>query len=229
MKPTLLLLHGALGTKKQLNPLKELLSNKFQIHTFNFEGHGDHSSDKDYSIDLFTQNVVDFMQEHHLESAHLFGYSMGGYVALNLAHKHPQLVDKIVTLGTKFAWDKATAEKEMKLLNPEKIAKKAPAFAQMLEAIHSQNDWKNVVQKTAHMMYVLGTGAKIKAATFTQIEQAVLICIGDQDHMVSIEESKETADLLPNGSIKIIEGFKHPMEKIDLDKLGSIIVDFIKE
>ena len=228
MKPNIILLHGALGTKEQLNPLKQQLSNEFQVHVFNFEGHGNKATSKDFTIELFTDNVVDYMKANNLESTHLFGYSMGGYVALNLAQQHPQLVDKIVTLGTKFAWNKATAEKEMKLLNPEKIADKVPAFAQMLASIHTNNDWKMVVEKTANMMYALGTGAKIKATTLSQIEQKVLIGIGDQDHMVSIAESKETADLLPNGSLKIIEGFQHPIDKIDVEKLSSIIKTFIK-
>ena len=54
---------------------------------------------------------------------------MGGYVALQLANKHPKYVQKIITLGTKFAWDKETAAKEVKMLNPEKIEEKIPAFA----------------------------------------------------------------------------------------------------
>jgi hypothetical protein len=35
--------------------------------------------------------------------------------------------------------------------------------------------------------------------------------------------------MLPNGSLKIIGGFEHPIEKIDVKKLEEIIVDFINE
>ncbi len=82
---------------------------------------------------------------------------MGGYVGLNLAKEYPELVGRIVTLGTKFAWTKEVAEKEIKMLNPEKIAEKIPAFADRLKSIHTNNNWKEVVRKTARMMYGLGT------------------------------------------------------------------------
>lgn len=66
MKPKLLLLHGALGSKKQFESLKTVLKDKFDIYDFNFEGHGGVKSDKDFSIQLFTDNVVDFMTNNKL-------------------------------------------------------------------------------------------------------------------------------------------------------------------
>ena len=51
--------------------------------------------------------------------------------------------------------------------------------------------------------------------------------IGDEDKMVSIEESERTANLLQNGELKIIPGFKHPIETNDLDVLACIIIDFV--
>ena len=46
--------------------------------------------------------------------------------------------------------------------------------------------------------------------------------------MVSIEESKESAEKLPNGKLEVIEGFQHPIDKINEDELSSIILNFIK-
>jgi esterase/lipase len=40
MKKTLLLLHGALGSEKELIPLKKLLTETFDVRSFNFSGHG---------------------------------------------------------------------------------------------------------------------------------------------------------------------------------------------
>jgi hypothetical protein len=39
--------------------------------------------------------------------------------------------------------------------------------------------------------------------------------------MVTIEESKAVADILPNGDFLIFEDFEHPIEQINLDKLIS--------
>ncbi|WP_299767650.1 alpha/beta hydrolase [uncultured Dokdonia sp.] len=228
MNQPLVLLHGALGSKEQFKDLKELLSNDFDVHTLNFEGHGDKASSAPFSMRLFATNVIEYLQEHHISKAHLFGYSMGGYVALQLAKSQPERVDHIFTLGTKFLWTPESAANEIKMLNPEKIEEKVPAFAQKLAAIHTKNDWKDVMRKTATMMYELGNGAKITTQELTQIQHKVSIGIGTKDHMVSIEESKESAAALPNGELHILEETQHIIDTIPSEKLKAFILDIIK-
>ena len=229
MKPKLLLLHGALGTKDQLSTLKEKLSEVFEVHYLDFEGHGKIESSKDFSMDLFVKNVVKYLQLNNIEKIHIFGYSMGGYVGLKLAIKYPEKVGKIMTLGTKFNWTVESAAQEIRMLNPEKIEEKIPAFANKLALIHSKNNWKEVMRKTAKMMYELGQGNKITPQELEHVNHEVLIGIGSQDRMVSIEESQGIVDLLPNGILKVIEGFQHPMEKNDEGELVSIVIKLMKE
>ncbi len=223
----ILLLHGALGSKKQLFGLESILNSNFNCVTLNFEGHGDHASEKAFSIDLFTQNVINFLQENQIENTHIFGYSMGGYVALNLAIKKPELVGKIMTYGTKFDWTPESAEKEVKMLNPEKIEEKVPAFAHKLQSTHTANDWKDVMNKTAQMMLELGNGARLEIDDFSRIQQNVLISIGTKDHMVSIEESKIAANSLPNGKLFKFESEPHMIEQLDADQLSVTLIDFL--
>ncbi len=229
MNSKLLLLHGALGSKAQFVKLKKELSTQFEVYELDFAGHGKKESTQDFTIDLFTTNAIEFLKENELDSVNIFGYSMGGYVALNLARKAPHCVAKIITLGTKFNWTKATAEQEMKMLNPEKIEAKVPAFANHLATIHGSDNWRKVLRKTAQMMYGLATGKKITTAELEQIEQEVLIGIGSNDKMVSIEESKESARALPNGKLEILADFPHQLERIDAAKLASIIEQFLLE
>lgn len=229
MTQHLLLLHGAVGSSEQFRGLKTKLASVFVVHTLDFEGHGPRASTKEFTIALFTENVIQYIQEHGLSKVHVFGYSMGGYVALNLALKHPEYVEKICTLGTKFAWSKETAAKEIKMLNPEKIAEKVPAFAQKLATIHTNNPWEEVMNKTAKMMYGLGTGQLLATEELEAIPHKVLISVGQEDQMVSIEESQESAGLLPNGSLKIIPNFQHPIEKVNEDVLSTLITDFLNK
>lgn len=226
-KPNLVLLHGALGSQQQLRPLAELLSSYFHVFTFNFEGHGGKASDSAFSMELFANNTIDFFRDNNLEQSNIFGYSMGGYVGLHVAKTHPNLVDKIVTLGTKFNWTKAAAENEVKMLNPVIIEKKVPKFAKMLEEIHAPNDWRIVLNKTAKMMMDLADGKKFTDADLQQIKHRILIGLGALDKMVSLEESKQAVNNLPNSQLKIIEGFQHPIEKNDIHLMSEFITDFL--
>ena len=223
----LLLLHGALGSEVQLKPLQELLSNDFNVHTLNFEGHGGRTSDDEFDMERFAENVVEKLQTAGISQTHIFGYSMGGYVALTLAKKYPEIVNKIVTLGTKFDWTLETAQQEVKMLNPEKIEEKVPAFAKRLHELHQPNDWKVVMQKTSEMMLALANGKKLTNEDLQHIQHDTLIGIGALDNMVTIEESENAATNLPNGTLQIVENTKHPIEKVDTTMLANFISDFI--
>jgi len=227
MKSRLLLLHGALGSKNQFDELKEILQQNFEVFAMNFEGHGGLPVENKFSIDLFSNNVLAFLKENNLEKIHVFGYSMGGYVAMNLAVNHPTLISKIITLGTKFNWTSEGVEKEVQLLNPGIIEVKVPKFAHQLAEIHSDDNWKIVMQRTADMMYGLGNGKKIQLHQLEKVKQDVLITVGGKDVMVTIKESESVAEVLVNGELLVIDEFQHPIEKVDKQKLASIIYNFI--
>ena len=229
MKNNLLLLHGALGSQAQFRDWKEKLSRHFNVYAFNFSGHGGMPIREPFSIDLFVENTLNFMDAEHLESAHMFGYSMGGYVTLKLAHDHPERVEKIITLGTKFHWTPEAAAKEGRMMNPEIIEQKIPKFAATLKERHQPEDWKKIMTLTGEMMTLLGAGQAMTAEDFNHIPTPTLICIGTEDHMVTRDESTHVADHLTNGQLKIIDGFKHPFESIDLEILSSICLDFLGE
>ncbi|SRX76120.1 alpha/beta fold hydrolase [Aequorivita antarctica] len=227
MKNPILLLHGALGSKEQLVPLQERLSSEREVIIMNFEGHGKSKSETNFSIELFTQNVVDFLKEKKISKVDIFGYSMGGYVALNLTLKHPNLVEKIMTLGTKFDWTPTFAEKEVKMLNPDTIQMKVPVFAERLKQLHGTENWKNVVLKTAQMMRDLGENPIFKEEDFQKINTPTLICLGELDTMSTQVESKNVSNWLQNGQFLEIKNLKHPIEIAPVDNIVSIIYNFL--
>lgn len=224
----LILLHGAIGSSKQLTPLANLLQPHFKIHTLDFEGHGGRESSQSYSINLFVQNVLDYLDKENIQKVSIFGYSMGGYVALKLAAMYPERVERIITLGTKFDWSPETALKESKMMNPEKIEEKIPKFAEYLRNLHSPLDWKQVLGETANMMIELGNGSGLKKVDFDSIQIPVQIGIGDQDQMVTITESENVAKMLTNSEFKIYPGLPHPIEKVDIEQIKNSIIDFCK-
>lgn len=223
MKEKLLLLHGALGSKNQFSSLINGLDDFFDIYTMNFEGHGGDQSLNEFSIELFTKNVIDYMQVNSIDKVTIFGYSMGGYVALNVALTNPKKVTKIITLGTKFNWSIESAEKEIKLLNPTIIEEKVPLFAKRLQQVHFPQNWKTVMNKTAKMMVNMANGAQLKESDFIKINQNVIIGIGSLDTMVSYEESEYVSRLLPNSKLIKLEGVEHPIDKIKTDDLINYI------
>lgn len=227
MRGTIILLHGALGNKTQLYKLAEILIQDFKVFTLDFEGHGDRPTTQPFSMALFSQNVLDFMEMNSIESTNLFGYSMGGYVALHFAKNHKSRVQKIITLGTKWDWTVGFAAQEVRKLHPEKMLEKVPKFVSALEKAHSGNDWKEVVQRTAQLMTDLGNGSRLKDHDFTQIHQEVLMLLGDQDNMVTYKESEDISRLLPNGKLHVLKDTPHMIENLELGAIKQAIDDFL--
>lgn len=223
----LIVLHGALGSQTQLEPLKNLLSNDFEVISFNFSGHGGLPFENNFSIEQFAQELNQFYLNHNLTNASIFGYSMGGYVALYFAQLFPEKVSKIITLATKFYWTEAIAEKEISMLNPEIISAKIPQFAKQLELRHHPNDWKIVLNKTAKMMQEMGCENPLQSAEYMTINTPTLCIIGDKDSMVTIEETVDVYRTLPNGSLYIMPNTKHPIEQVDVTQLSDHIVKFL--
>ena len=220
----LLILHGALGSASQLDPVKTFLeSNGMIIHSLNFSGHGGASFQSDFGIDRFAEDTFHYLEHHQLKQVDIFGYSMGGYVAFWLAQKHPDRVGRILTLGTKFDWSEESAAKEVKKLNPEKIHEKIPAFARILEHRHAPNDWKELLNKTAGMMLSLGQSPLLTKEVLHTIPHPTLICLGDQDDMADRNYSEQVATFLPAGNFKLLEATPHPIEKVSEEKLLDLI------
>ncbi len=222
----LLILHGAIGSKSQFSSIASLLNNQFNIHLLNFSGHGGEAFKENFNIPQFADDVLAYLKQNKIESIDIFGYSMGGYVALYLAKNHPEKVGKIITLGTKLSWTPDIAVKETKMLDAEKIEEKIPAFAAILKDRHFPNDWKIVLEKTANMMIAMGNNNVLKDEDFKLIQHTVKLLLADNDEMVSKTETNHVADLLPHATFELLPNSKHPIEKVDINALSKIIRAF---
>lgn len=228
MSTPLLLLHGALGAASQFDSLQQMLEAQGRkVYTLNFSGHGGKpASQKGFSIPVFADEVFDFLEQNALSQVDIFGYSMGGYVALWLAAHRPEKINKIFTLGTKFDWSEAGAVFETKKLNPDKILEKVPAFAKVLEERHKPLDWKEVMLNTAALMRDLGREPLLHKEVLCSISTQSCIAVGDTDDMVNRFHSEDVSKLLTNASFMTMKETPHMIERINLALLGQTLNEF---
>jgi pimeloyl-ACP methyl ester carboxylesterase len=224
----LLLLHGAIGDKSQLIPLADSLQGKYIIHSVNFNGHGGQPfSDADFSIELFGNEVLKYLQENNIQNVSVFGYSMGGYVAMWLALRHPAGINKIITLGTKFYWDEAVAAKEVKMLDADTIQQKVPAFAEQLMKRHAPNDWRKLLDRTKVLLLQLGKKNALQLADYALLKVPCLLLLGDKDKMVTLKETEDVYKQLPNALMKILPDTAHAIEQVDVQVIAGKIEEFL--
>ncbi len=223
----LVLLHGAIGASDQLEPLAAVLEQKqFRVHRFSFSGHGYVPFREQFGIPQFATELEAFIQAHGLEKPAIFGYSMGGYVALYAAKMQPHMLGTIMTLGTKFAWSPEIAAKEIRMLDANTILEKVPKFAEALHARHGDG-WQALLQKTAEMMTNLGHEPALKEEDFSSIEQHVLIGLADHDTMVSLDETLHVFKALKQADLYMLPRTKHPIETVNAPLLAEIITHYL--
>ena len=198
-----------------------------------FEGHGIHEIQRSFRIEHFAENLFAFITKHNLAPANIFGYSMGGFVALYAAMNQPDLINRIFTFATKLDWNPESAVSEAKMLNAEMIEQKFPDYAESLKQRHSA-DWKKVLQYTSEMMLHLGNrhplltkpALSLSNVSFNELNHHVRFSVGDKDKMVSIEETTTWYRKLKHAELQVFPHTQHPIERVDINMLATAIKNF---
>lgn len=213
----LLLLHGALGHAQQFDLYEKALGSRFRLHRILFRGHGGSGMipGAGLPVEVFVSQVADYVRANHLDKIRIFGYSMGGYVALLYAAQFPEQVDSILTLATKFDWTEAGALREAQMLDPDRIREKVPQFAAQLVEWHGEQHWEKLLSATRAMMLQLGKAPLLSADVLSRIRLPVQLMIGDKDRMVSMEETRAAGAMLPSGKVVVLPETRHPFEQVN--------------
>lgn len=224
----LVLLHGALGSREQMESLKNMLSGENIILNPDLYGHGLLSAmHHDFGIPRMAHELEKFLSENELTNVHVFGYSMGGYVALYHNVLYPDRIVKIICLGTKFHWTHSFATQETQNLKPSWLTDHAPKFAQSLQKRHGDS-WSQMVVQTSQMMQSLGEQPLLDDVLLSRVKARCLILRGDQDTMVNAEETQWAARCIPNAITGTLDQSPHAIEKVDLTKMIKFM-DFFKD
>lgn len=223
----LILLHGALGDASQLAPLATRLAGGGRVTALELEGHGATPlRGRPLRIQSFADTVVEAMDRRGIERAHVFGYSMGGYVALYLAATVPDRVARVATLATKLAWTPDVAARESAMLDATTIRAKVPKFAAALEARHTGAGWENLLTQTADLLHELGARPLITDDVLATIAQPIRIAVGDRDATVTLEECAAAVRRLQLGELEVHPRTAHPFEKAPVERIASSLKEF---
>jgi pimeloyl-ACP methyl ester carboxylesterase len=144
------------------------------------------------------------------------GASMGGYCALALARRAPERLVGLVLVGAKAGAD----EMHRRLYRNELIADLrengvpsdfdtdivAEDFAEAQEAIRDRLDLSGV------------------AASFGG---PLLVCVGDGDEILSVDEARELADVALRGSLEVFEGAGHLLTVEQPEQFNAVLLEFL--
>jgi len=100
-KTPLVLLHGGLMSSSLWGPTLPALAAGREVIAIDMQGHG-HTADIDrpISVQAIGDDVAALLKFLKIDKADIMGYSLGGGAALQVAVRHPELVNKLVLVST---------------------------------------------------------------------------------------------------------------------------------
>ena len=206
----------------------ELFSSRgLDVRSFNFSGHGINApAPHEFRIDLFARDLEAFLVNLNKEVV-IFGHGLGGYVALyHQANFESTLIKKIFTYGTKFNWSEKSVSKEIIMLSPEFILEKHPQVATMLKERHGEG-WRHLMRSTAHLLQNLEKLDGLTKEDVSDIPIPVVLIIGDQDRVVTKEETALMNSWLRKCETKVISHSKHELERANLKEITETVLNLL--
>src|SRR5690349_14208558 len=94
----LILIHGAYMTIDAMGEIIPKLAESRQVIAVELQGHGRTGdiADRPLRYETLADDIDTLMAHLNLETADIFGYSLGGGVALEVALRHPERVNKLI-------------------------------------------------------------------------------------------------------------------------------------
>jgi len=159
------------------------------------------------------EDTAALLRQLKIENADFVGYSIGGGVTLQIAKRHPDLVRKLVVIGTPFNNEGLVPGllEAFKTMKPEDI----PAgFREAYErTAPDPNHWPTLVAKVMKLgLESMGW----RPEEIQSINAPVLIIIGDAD-IVRPEHAVQMFRLFPHAQLAVLPGTDHflPIQRSD--------------
>src|SRR5215216_1903369 len=200
----LVVLHGAYMTIDAMGEIVPSLAEIRQVIGVELQGHG-HTADIDRPLtyEHMADDVAALLRHLGIEEADVFGFSMGGSAALQVAIRHPEVVRKLVVASSSYTSDGMHPEllEMTPSITPEAFAG-SPIEEEYLRTAPNPDDFPNLVAKLKQLDL---EPFAWPPEDIRGIAAPTLLIIGDSD-AIRLEHAVELFGLLGGGVMGDLAG-----------------------
>jgi pimeloyl-ACP methyl ester carboxylesterase len=214
----LILLHGAYMTVDMMGALVSGLAESRTVIAAEQQGHGRTADvDRPITYEQMADDTAALARHLEIDDADVFGYSMGGGIALQLAIRHPDLVRRLVVASASFRSDAmhAAAVEMFPSITPE-LFKGSPIEEAYLRLAPNPGDFPKLVEKLKQLDT---TPFAWPEEDIRSIAAPTMIVLGDSDG-VRLEHAVELFKLrgggvmgdlagMPDAQLAVLPGTSH--------------------
>jgi len=97
---TIVFIHGLMLASESYAAQREAFRDRYRVITFDLRGQGRSAKTPErLDLDSLAEDTVALANELGLNSVHLVGFSMGSFIAMRIAARHPALVRTLTLIG----------------------------------------------------------------------------------------------------------------------------------
>jgi pimeloyl-ACP methyl ester carboxylesterase len=200
----LILLHGAYMTIDLMGPIVPGLAETRQVIAPEMQGHGRTADiDRPVTYEAMADDTAALIRHLGIDQADVFGFSMGGGIALQVAIRHPELVRKLVVASAGYTSDSMHPEalEMFPSITPELFAG-SPIEEAYLRTAPNPGDFPKLVAKLKELDV---TAFAWPEEDVRGIAAPTLVVLGDSDG-VRLEHAVGMFKLLGGGVMGDLSG-----------------------
>ena len=222
--PPLVVLHGALGaTGLETDRLVRFWERRFRVAAVDLRGHG--ASPLPAAVptwDDYAGDVEAVADALGLDRFRLFGFSMGGGIALAAASRLGRRVERLAIHGVNVRWTPAEVEA---MVGPmTRIAADSPFWARRLAETHG--DWEALAAQTAAFTRALPE-QHASSEMLRAITASTLVSHGDSDRFFDVSHAVALYRDIPDARLWILPGLDHPIQGVDAAAFARTVGDHL--
>lgn len=219
--PTLLLLHGFPFHQEIWQDIIQPLAKSLHVVTIDLPGFGKSPLLKaSFSIDDVAREIVVWMSEKGIKRPVVAGHSLGGYVALSMAHQFPETVSALVLLHSTAVADneekKKSRDKALEFISSNGVKAFTSNFIKPLfsnpehPAIEKVKRISSQASEEAVSGYVKAMRDRSdRTSVLKTFPRPVLIVGGEKDPGIPVDSLEEQKNLNPEISLHILKDTAH--------------------
>jgi pimeloyl-ACP methyl ester carboxylesterase len=222
---SLVLLHGGFASAASwFEQTPVLAAAGYRVYVPERRGHG-HTADISGPItySLMADDTIAYLETAVQTPAHLVGWSDGAVVALLVALRRPELVNRMVLIGQYYnSTGKTENPLTDELLDPNA---EVTGFLREMYVAESPDGAEHFPVFHAKMVEMFRTEPELDLESLRALATPTLLLQGDRDE-VTVEHSQEVARTLANGRLAVLPG-THMLPLETPDVVNALLVSYL--